>query len=41
MRATRAIWLIRFGDREFYEDRVYWTDYHLSVLETLTSEQSK
>ena len=26
MRATRAIWLIRFGDREFYEDRVYWTE---------------
>ena len=26
MRATRAIWLIRFGNREFYEDRVYWTE---------------
>lgn len=26
MRATRAIWLVRFGDREFYEDRVYWTE---------------
>ena len=26
MRATRAIWLIRFGDREFYEDRIYWTE---------------
>ena len=26
IRATRAIWLIRFGDREFYEDRVYWTE---------------
>ena len=26
MRATRAIWLIRFDDREYYEDRVYWTE---------------
>ena len=26
MRATRAIWLIRFGDREFYEDRIYWSE---------------
>ncbi|MXY98878.1 MAG: FtsX-like permease family protein [Gemmatimonadetes bacterium] len=26
MRATRATWLIRFGDHEFYEDRVYWTE---------------
>ena len=26
LRATRAIWLVRFGDREFYEDRVYWTE---------------
>ena len=26
MRATRAIWLVRFGDREFYEDRIYWTE---------------
>jgi len=26
MRATRAIWLVRFEDREFYEDRIYWTE---------------
>jgi len=26
MRATRSIWLIQFGDRAFYEDRVYWTE---------------
>ena len=35
MRATRAIWLIRFGDREFYEDRVYWTESSLFDVFTI------
>ena len=26
IRATRAIWLLQYGDRAFYEDEVYWTE---------------
>ena len=35
MRATRAIWLVRFGDREFYEDRIYWTESSLFDVFTI------
>ncbi|MXY96805.1 MAG: FtsX-like permease family protein [Gemmatimonadetes bacterium] len=35
MRATRAIWLMRFGDREFHEDRVYWTESSLFDVFTI------
>lgn len=26
MRATRAVWLVSYGDTEAYEDRIYWTE---------------
>ena len=26
MRATRAVWLVSYGDVESYEDRIYWTE---------------
>ena len=26
LRATRAIWLMQYGDRSFHEEKVYWTE---------------
>ncbi len=35
LRAARAIWLMQYGDRAFYEDKVYWTEASLFDVFTI------